>query len=170
MITFVSKLPCWFLCQMFDIVIIFLSALYDLRRMTGHLLSGGTFWGQTSKRLWCAGSEVGHLVVFCTTDLADHYSLNSLLNGYKSSGVLKYSYSWAPEGRLGMSDVLPPSLWNLRAVIWFHFATSSLVLLPSPVTLSVLSFSACWSFLLNFFQKILQYFSLRDRLFCMAPV
>ena len=39
-----------------------------------------------------------------------------------------------------------------------------------PVTLSVLSFSACWPFLLNFFLKILQYFSLRDRLFCMAPV
>ena len=64
---------------------------------------------------------------------------------------------------------LPP-VWNLRAVIWFHFAISSLVLLPSPVTLSVLSFSACWPFLLNFFQKILQYFSLRDRLFCMARV
>ena len=64
---------------------------------------------------------------------------------------------------------LPP-VWNLRAVIWFHFAVSSLVLLPSPVTLSVLLFSACWPFLLNFFQKILQYFSLRDRLFCMAPV
>ena len=29
---------------------------------------------------------------------------------------------------------LPPVL-NLRAVIWFHFAISSLVLLPSPVTL-----------------------------------
>ena len=64
---------------------------------------------------------------------------------------------------------LPP-VWNLRAVIWFHFAISSLVLLPSPVTLSVFSFSACWPFLLNFFQKIPQYFSLRDRLFCMAPV
>ena len=61
-------------------------------------------------------------------------------------------------------------VWNLRAVIWFHFAISSLVLLPSPVTFSVLSFSACWPFLLNFFQKILQYFSLRNKLFCMAPV
>ena len=59
---------------------------------------------------------------------------------------------------------LPP-VWNLRAVIWFHFAISSLVLLPSPVIPSVLSFSSCWSILLNFFQKILQYFSLRDRLF-----
>ena len=64
---------------------------------------------------------------------------------------------------------LPP-VWNLRAVIWFHLAISSLILLPSPFTLSVLSFSACWPFLLNFFQKILQYFLLRDRLFCMAPV
>ena len=50
-----------------------------------------------------------------------------------------------PEGRPGMSDVFPP-VWNLRAVIWFHFAISSLVLLPSPVTLSVLLFSACWPF------------------------
>ena len=74
-----------------------------------------------------------------------------------------------PRREAGDAWCLPP-VWNLRAVIWFHFAISSLVLLPSPVTLSVLSFSACWTFLLNFFQKILQYFSLRDRLFCMAPV
>ena len=33
------------------------------------------------------------------------------------------------------------------------------------------SFSTCWPILLTFFvQKILQYFSLRDRLFGMAPV
>ena len=78
-----------------------------------------------------------------------------------------------------MSDVpplhpTPTPLWNLRAVICFHFTISALVLLPSPVTLSVLSsfflLPAGWSLLLNFFQKILQYFSLRDRLFCMAPV
>ena len=75
-----------------------------------------------------------------------------------------------------MIDVsLPPTpVWNLRAVICFHFTISSIVLLPSPVTLSVLSsfflLPAGWSLLLNFFQKILQYFSLRDRLFCMAPV
>ena len=32
-------------------------------------------------------------------------------------------------------------------------------------------FSACWpTLLIFFFQKILQYFSLRSRLFCMAPV
>ena len=33
-----------------------------------------------------------------------------------------------------------------------------------------LIFSACRPFLLNFFQKILQYFLLKDRLFCMTPV
>ena len=69
-----------------------------------------------------------------------------------------------PRREAGDVWCLPP-VWNVRAVIWFHFAISSLVLLPSPVTLSVWSFSACWPFLLNFFQKILQYFSLRDRLF-----
>ena len=85
------------------------------------------------------------------------------------------SRHWSPCRRLcprmEAGDVwcLPP-VWNIRAVIWFHFASSSLVLLPSPVTLSVLSFSACWPFLLNFFQKILQSFSLRDRHFSMAPV
>ena len=72
-----------------------------------------------------------------------------------------------PRREAGDVWCLPP-VWNLRAVIWFHFAVSSLVLLPSPVTLSVLTFSACWSILC--IKKILQYFSLRDRLFCMAPV
>ena len=76
---------------------------------------------------------------------------------------------FGPRREAGDVWCLPP-VWNLRAVVWFHFAITSLVLLTSPVTLSVLSFSACWPFLLNFFQKILQYFSLRDRLFCMAPV
>ena len=52
----------------------------------------------------------------------------------------------------------------------FDSTLLSLVLLPSPVTLSVVSFSSCWLFLLNFFQKILQYFLIGDRLFCMAPV
>ena len=69
-----------------------------------------------------------------------------------------------PRREAGDVWCLPP-VWNLWAVLWFHFAISSLVLLSSPVTLSVLSFSACWPFHLNFFQKILQHFSLRDRLF-----
>ena len=48
--------------------------------------------------------------------------------------------------------------------------TSTHLKIFSTVNLSVLSFSACWPFLLHFVQKILQDFSLRDRLFCMAPV
>ena len=68
-----------------------------------------------------------------------------------------------PKG--GRGCLMSPPVWNLRAVTWFHFAIVSLVLLSSPVTLSILSFSACWSFLLNFFRKIFQYFSLTDRLF-----
>ena len=67
-----------------------------------------------------------------------------------------------------MSDVSPLS--GISGLSFDSILLSPLVLLPSPVTLSVLSFSACWPFLLHFFQKILQYFSLRDRLFCMAPV
>ena len=72
-----------------------------------------------------------------------------------------------PKGRLGMSDVSPLSGISRLS---FDSTLLSLVLLPSPDTLSVLSFSACWSFLLNFFQRILQYFLLRDRLLCMTPV
>ena len=88
----------------------------------------------------------------------------------KSPSFSSVFFPWKPpEGEAGDVWCLPP-VWNLRAVIWFHFAISSLVLQPSPVTLSVLSFSACWPFLLNCFQKILQYFSLGDGLFCMAPV
>ena len=41
-----------------------------------------------------------------------------------------------PRREAGYVWCLPP-VWNLRAVIWFHFAISSLVLLLSPVTLSV---------------------------------
>ena len=85
-----------------------------------------------------------------------------------SFSCISWCCSLPPRREAGDVWCLPP-VWNLRAVIWFHFAISSLVLLPTPVTLSVLSFSACWPFLLNFFQKILQYFSLRHRLFCMAP-
>ena len=100
--------------------------------------------------------------------------LQNLLGWAKCSSLVNrhencVSLSNFPRREAGDVWCLPP-VWNLRAVIWFHLAISSLVLLPSPVTLSVLSFSACWPFLLNFFQKILQYFSLRDRLFCVAPV
>ena len=67
-----------------------------------------------------------------------------------------------------MSDVSPrvEAQGSHLIPLYYLLSCSSL----SPVTLSVVSFSACWPFLLNFFQKILQYFSLRDRLFCMSPV
>ena len=58
----------------------------------------------------------------------------------------------APERRQGISDVS-----SLSGISGLSFDSTSLsLLLPSPVTLSISSFSACWSFLLNFFQKILQ--------------
>ena len=101
-----------------------------------------------------------------------HYGYN-LGNVSVHVTTLKYGLQnnkWHKARKGGLGCLMSPPVWNLRAVIWFHFAISSLVLLPSPVTLSVLSFSACWPFLLNFFKKILQYFSLRDRLLCMAPV
>ena len=46
---------------------------------------------------------------------------------------------YVPQSEAGDVWCLPP-VWNLRAVIWFHFAISSLFLLPSPVTLPLLSF------------------------------
>ena len=48
-----------------------------------------------------------------------------------------------PQREPGISDVSPLSVWNLRAVSLIPlFYICSLVLLPSPVALSVLSFSA----------------------------
>ena len=61
-----------------------------------------------------------------------------------------------PRREAGDVWCLPP-VWNLRAVVWFHFTVSSLVLLPNPVTVSVLflfcflvCFSAYWRTLLTF--------------------
>ena len=66
----------------------------------------------------------------------------------------RFTFSWGGRG----CRMSRPPVWNLRAVIWFHFAISCLVLLPSSVTLSVLSFSACWSILLNFFHIFFSHF------------
>ena len=76
----------------------------------------------------------------------------------------------SPDRKPGMSDVSP-----LSGISGLSFDSTLLspllfILLPSPVTLSVSSFSACWSILLNLKKKILQCFLLRDMLFCMAPV
>ena len=69
----------------------------------------------------------------------------------ESQGCWHLALCESPQREAGDVWCLSP-IWNLRAVIWSHFATVSLVLLSSPVTFSVLSFSACWSCLLNFFQ------------------
>ena len=63
-----------------------------------------------------------------------------------------------------------PPVWNLWAVIWFHFTISSLVLLPSLVTLSVWSFFLPASPFSQTFSRNSAIFLLRDRLFHMAPV
>ena len=66
------------------------------------------------------------------------------------------------------------SVWSYRAVIWSTLLSP--LLFFCHVTLSVSSgfflfCFACWPILLTlFFQKILQCFSFRGRLFCMAPV
>ena len=78
--------------------------------------------------------------------------------------VYVWRFGFVPRREAGDVWCLP-TVWNLRAVIWFHFAISSLVLLPSPVTLSVYLFLPAGPFFWTFFQKSVQYFSLRDRLF-----
>ena len=136
----------------------------------------GDSWasGKTSK--WLVGVLMYFAVsVLSSTAIAFWYSATHDQKVVSSCPTRRISfsrsYSVSPPPRREAGDVwlMSPPVWNLRAVIWFHFIISCLVLLPSPVTLSVF-FSASWSILLNFFQKILQYFSLRDMLFCMAPV
>ena len=53
--------------------------------------------------------------------------------------------------RLSFDSTLLPPLLFFRLVLWLFLSDL---------------FSAFWPILLNFFQKILQYFSLRSRLFC----
>ena len=70
-----------------------------------------------------------------------------------------------PKGDRGWLMSSPP-VWSLWAVIWLHFTIFSLVLLPSPLIPSVLSFFLpAGSFPWTFSRKFFQYFSLRDRLF-----
>ena len=64
------------------------------------------------------------------------------------------------------------TVWNLWSVIWFHFVIFSLILLPTPVALSVLSFFCLlvhffWFFPEFFFLKI---FRLEIDFFYMALV
>ena len=74
----------------------------------------------------------------------------------------------APERRPGISDVSPLS--GISGLSFDATLLSPLVLLRSPVDLSVISFSACWSILLNFFQKNSSEFFVKREAFFMAPV
>ena len=58
-------------------------------------------------------------------------------------------------------------VWNLGCHLT-PLSYPSLVFLPSLPVLSVLSFFCQWSILLTFFKKILKYFWLRVRLFCLV--
>ena len=96
----------------------------------------------------------------------ESWTLTAELKG-RIQGMEMRCYRKTPEGMLGMSDVSPLSGisgLSLDSIFLSPVLFLCLVLLP------FLSFSACWPVLLNFFQKILQYFSLKDRLFCMAPL
>ena len=66
-----------------------------------------------------------------------------------------------------MFDVPPlPRLESQGCHLIPLYTIYSLVLLPSPITLSVLSsFSACWSIFLNIFQKFLPIFFVRRGFF-----
>ena len=85
--------------------------------------------------------------------------------GSKISTLIKIV---APEGRPRMSDVSPLS--GISGLSFDATLLSPLVLLRSPVDLSVISFSACWSILLNFFQKNSSEFFVKREAFFMAPV
>ena len=121
---------------------------------------------------WIHTSEdmlISKLLLSCLLQ-DDRKHVSSVLALFLLSQVVQLTglYLICLEGRPGLPDVSPPPVWNLRAVIWFHFTISSPVLLPSPVTL----FGFLFLFLpavpiLSFFQ--VQYFLLRGRLFCMAP-
>ena len=67
-----------------------------------------------------------------------------------------------PKG--GRGCLISPPLSGISGLS-FDSILLSPVLFFFLVLLLFLSFSTCWSILLNFFQKILQYFLLRDRLF-----
>ena len=75
---------------------------------------------------------------------------------------VSYYCSEHPKGRPGMSDVSP-----LSGISGLSFDSTLLspLLFFCLVLLPFLSFSASWPFLLNFFQKILQYFLFRDSFF-----
>ena len=83
--------------------------------------------------------------------------------------------SWREEHNCKSQKVYPrrevgvvwylPSVCNLRTVVSFHCSISSPVLLPSPVTLSILSFSACWPILWLLFSETYSIFFVKRKFF-----
>ena len=73
----------------------------------------------------------------CTTeqDIINTWSTNRMK---LSCLIVQCSPYCSPREAGDICCLLP--VWNLRAVIWFYFTISSLVLLSSPIALSVLSF------------------------------
>ena len=78
------------------------------------------------------------------------------------------TFRWVPpKGDRGISDSLPP-VWNLRAVSLIPlFYISSLVLLPSPVALTLTLFCFCPILLTTFSLNLI---FPKGRLFCVALV
>ena len=87
----------------------------------------------------CGLSSERSLRVFCHQGVLS--SGCSVIRVVSHQGGLSWRWSFISMVFHQAGDVkcLPP-VWNLRAAIWFHCTISSLVLLPSPCTLSVLSF------------------------------
>ena len=114
----------------------------------------------SSALLWvCASvlSNVLHIVLLCTVCIRVYpvfelFELNLWITMHILLLLLLLLsdtlYTYNPRREAGGAWCLPP-VWNLGAVIWFHFTVSCS--LPSPVTLPVLSFLLpagpfCWTF------------------------
>ena len=92
-----------------------------------------------------------------------------VLECYASVLINRILYFCPLKGGLGC--LMSPPLYGISGLS-FDSTLIFPVLFLCLVMLIFLSylFSACWPILLIFFQKILQHFSLRDWLFCMASV
>ena len=96
--------------------------------------------------------------------------LFSVLSWPPNEPQLYHYYHW-PRGRPRTSDVSPPPVWNLWAIIWFHSWVCSLVILPSPVAHSFFSFFLRLAHSLSYFPQMsfnCLFLLVADRIFCMA--
>ena len=110
------------------------------------------------KEKFCVGLNEMILCTHVITTNSPEFSLCVLFAVLTLSGPISWTVmtEWQLPQREAGDVWCLSSVWNLRAVIWCHFAISSLVLLHSPVTLSVLSFFLpaspfSWTFSRKFF-------------------